>query len=145
MQPYGLTFDHLGLAVRQPQKATHFLRGLGYSVGETVYDPLQKVNLIWCESQTMPAVELIYANTDETSSPVDNILRDASAMIYHQCYRSADTQASIQAMKEDSVRVFCVSDKKPAILFQDRPVSFYMVDGFGLIEIIECGNDAQLN
>lgn len=137
MDRYGLTFDHLGLAVKSPDKAVRFLRGLGYEIGDEVHDPLQKVSLLWCRSSHMPAVELVYSENNEDSSPVDNILRSTSEMIYHQCYRSVDTNASIQAIKNDDIRVLCVSEMKPAILFGNKPVSFYMISGFGLIEIIE--------
>jgi methylmalonyl-CoA/ethylmalonyl-CoA epimerase len=137
MDRYGLLFDHLGLAVRKPEKALRFIEGLGYKAGDPVYDPLQKVNLIWCSAPAMPAIELIYPSESEEESPVDNILSDKNEMIYHLCYRSADTQKSIQAIKNDGVRVICACEGKPAILFGQKMVSFYMVHGFGLIEIIE--------
>jgi hypothetical protein len=40
-------------------------------------------------------------------------------------------------MKTAGHRTMVVSPPKPAVLFDYRPVSFYMVRGFGLIEIIE--------
>jgi len=137
MESYGLIFDHLGLAVKKPEKAVRFLRGLGYTIGEEVHDPLQKVNLLWCQSSRMPAIELIYSVNNGDNSPIDNILRDTNEMIYHQCYRSENTKASILAIKDNAVRALCVSEMKPAILFGNKLVSFYMIDGFGLIEIIE--------
>ncbi len=137
MGRYGLVFDHLGLAVKKPEKAIQFLIGLGYDIGTEVYDPLQKVYLIWCRSSKMPAVELVYSTNGQSTSPIDTILRDTNEMIYHQCYRSEDTSMSIQAIKNDAIRVLCVAEKKPAILFGNKLVSFYMISGFGLIEIIE--------
>jgi methylmalonyl-CoA/ethylmalonyl-CoA epimerase len=137
MDQYGLVFDHLGLAVKRPEKAIRFLEGLGYAIGEPIHDPLQHVNLIWCSSPAMPAIELVYLTDARTDSPIANILNDRNEMIYHQCYRSADTPGSIKSMKDHAIRVICVSKGKPAILFGDKIVSFYMVDGFGLIEIIE--------
>lgn len=138
MEHYGLIFDHLGLAVKSPEKTVRFLRGLGYNIDDEVHDPLQKVNLLWCSSSHMPAVELVYsANTGDNNSPIDNILRNSSEIIYHQCYRSVDTGASIQAIKNDGIRVLCVSRMKSAILFGNKMVSFHMIAGFGLIEIIE--------
>jgi methylmalonyl-CoA/ethylmalonyl-CoA epimerase len=45
---YALQFHHLGLAVRAPERALRFLRGLGYVTGPACYDPLQRVNLLLC-------------------------------------------------------------------------------------------------
>lgn len=39
-----LTFHHHGLAVQAPNDAFTFLTGLGYSLGEALFDPLQRVN-----------------------------------------------------------------------------------------------------
>ncbi len=70
---YGLHFHHFGLAVRDAESACVVLRGLGYSCGEQIVDPLQKVKLTWCNHAQMPAVELV-ALSDEPG-PLDNILR----------------------------------------------------------------------
>ena len=57
---FGLTFHHLGLAVRTPEKALLFLSGLGYTNGPKIYDEYQEVNLIFCDHHDMPDVEIIY-------------------------------------------------------------------------------------
>lgn len=132
---YGLTFHHLGLAVRRHDKAVHFLKGLGYLIGETVLDELQNVNLIMCKSVNMPDVEIIFATDSE--GPLASILSHNSELIYHLCFESANLEHSLNAIREDSNRIFCVSPPKPAVLFAGNDVSFYMVSGFGLIEILE--------
>ncbi len=137
MKQYNLTFHHLGLAVNNPTKATNFLKGLGYSLHESVYDPLQKIDLIWCESDNMPSIELIYTSNEDMNSPIQNILKNTNEMIYHICYQSDNIDASIQLIKDNSIRVIGISKPKPAILFCGKNVSFYKVDGFGLIEILE--------
>ncbi len=130
-----MAFHHLGLAVREPERASRFLRGLGYQVGDVVHDPLQQVQLIWCERPDMPAVELIFPS--DGPGPLDAILSERSEMIYHLCYESEGALASVEAIKQSGQRVVCVSPPKPAILFGGRPVSFYVIRGFGLIEILE--------
>lgn len=134
---FGLTFHHFGLAVRQPEKAVRFLDGLGYGCSDVVEDPLQNVNLIMCHSSTMPDVEVIFPR--DTPGPLDNYLSKASELIYHTCYTSPDVAQSVQSMKAAGFRIMCVSEPKPAPLFDGKSVSFYMVVGFGLIEIIQEG------
>lgn len=135
MNGFGLAFDHFGLATRNSDKAVAFLRGLGYDVGTPVYDPLQNVNLILCESKQMPAVEVIFPA--EQSGPLEILLKDRNEGIYHLCFRSVDLAASLAAIKNAGHRVLQVAAPKPAVLFDHRRVSFYLVKAVGLIEIIE--------
>ena len=57
MTDFGLTFHHLGLAVRKPDDAVAFARGLGYSVEDAVFDAEQNVNLILCIHSTAASAE----------------------------------------------------------------------------------------
>ena len=56
----GLTFHHLGLAVKRPEQAETFLSALGYTIGSFVYDPEQNVHLNLCERPGVPTVEIIF-------------------------------------------------------------------------------------
>jgi methylmalonyl-CoA/ethylmalonyl-CoA epimerase len=132
---FGLQFDHFGLATRNVTQSLAFVQGLGYSTGPVVHDPLQGVNLVLCKHTQMPAVEVIFAGAE--SGPLDAILAQQPQAIYHLCFRAASLQASLVAMKAAGQRVLTVSPPKPAVLFGGLAVSFYMVRGFGLIEIIE--------
>ena len=135
MQSFGLSFAHFGLATRDAERTLAFLRGLGYRTPPSVHDPLQRVNLSLCEHPAMPAVEVIWAA--EPDGPLDAILDRAPQSIYHLCYRTRDVAASLAALKDAGHRTLVVAPPKPAVLFGDRRVSFYMVHGFGLIEMIE--------
>ena len=132
---YGLRFHHFGLAVRNATAAVKVLEGMGYKIGEQIHDPLQKVMLIWCEHEEMPAIELV--SPADTPGPLDNILSDQSELIYHLCYGSSDIAASVSAISDSGIRVLPVAPPKPAILFGGQQVGFYQVKGFGLIEIVE--------
>lgn len=135
LEYYGLTFHHLGLAVRDVPASLKVLRGLGYACANEVHDPLQDVRLVWCEHAAMPAVELV--SPTEKPGPIDNILQHSSEMIYHTCYQSKSIEESVAAIKNDGIRVLPVAPPKPAILFGGRLVGFYQLKGFGLIEIVE--------
>ena len=135
MNQFVLSFHHLGLAVSKPEKAIIFLQGMGYSIGEKIYDELQNVNLIMCHGNGMPDVELIFPS--ETKGPLDKMLAERKEIIYHICYRTASVNNALKKIKEAGNRLICVSPPKPAILFNNHPVSFYQVTGFGLIELLE--------
>lgn len=132
---YGLTFHHLGLAAKHPEKALHLLKGLGYDAGEPVEDPSQKVGLILCTCAVMPTIEVIYQT--EAAGPLKGYLKQSAAIIYHICYETTDLQESLKALKEDNNTVMLVSPPKPAIFFAGRKVSFYHIHGLGLVEILE--------
>ncbi len=130
---YGLSFHHLGLAVTTPDKAIKFLKGMGYSVREPIYDKYQNVFLVLCEHRAMPEVELIYPS--ETAGPLDNILKEFQEVVYHLCYSCSDLDYSLEKIKAEN-RIITVSEPKPAVLFSHRRVGFYRIAGFGLIEIL---------
>ncbi|MCI5225369.1 MAG: VOC family protein [Candidatus Electrothrix sp. AX2] len=134
MNSFGLTFHHFGLAVRSPEKAFAYLEALGYSAGDSVLDPLQKVNLAMQYHDEMPDVEVIWPGDE--SSPIDSILKRNESLIYHLCYTSADAQASVASMKAAGFAVMPTTEPRAALLFGGVEVSFYYIDGFGLIELI---------
>ncbi|HTW53034.1 MAG TPA: VOC family protein [Stellaceae bacterium] len=135
--PFGLSFHHLGLAVRGPRDATQFLGGLGYVLAEPVFDPEQNVNLIMCtQAGSMPDVEIIYPAAGK--SPVDALVAGRPAgIVYHICYLTADLAVTLAALDAASVRAICKVPPTPATLFGGRRVSFYDIVGMGLVEIIE--------
>ena len=135
--PLGLNFHHLGLAVRRPADATLFLGGLGYEIGEPIFDPEQNANLIMCPHDgAMPDVEIIYPAKGK--SPVDTLVNlRPDGLVYHICYVTADLAASLKWMELNGVRAVCVVPPTPAVLFGGRRVSFYNIVGMGLCEIIE--------
>jgi methylmalonyl-CoA/ethylmalonyl-CoA epimerase len=136
MTGFGLTFHHLGLAVRKPEAALVFVNAMGYSSQAPVFDPLQNVNLIMCTHVSEPAIEIIYKANSE--GPIDALLaKHANGIVYHCCYVSKSAKASIDAMSDAGLRPVCVSQPKQAVLFAGLPVSFYQIAGIGLIEIIE--------
>jgi Glyoxalase/Bleomycin resistance protein/Dioxygenase superfamily len=132
---YGLQFHHLGLAVKQPDLAVKFLSGMGYQIGGTVRDELQNVNVIFCPASAMPAVEIIFPT--ETPGPLTPLLKSKASLIYHICYESQNRKKTLSALEADRHRVSELSPPQPAVLFGGRMVSFYVVAGFGVIELLE--------
>src|SRR5260370_29896783 len=132
----GLAFHHFGLAVRKPDDGVAFLSMLGYRMENPILDKIQNVHLMmgWHDSQ--PAVEVIYEGTD--AGPIDKLIqRHPQGIIYHVCYVTTNLQESLDQLETAGLRVLCISSPKPALLFQDRMVSFYNIVGMGLIEILQ--------
>jgi methylmalonyl-CoA/ethylmalonyl-CoA epimerase len=133
---FGFRFHHLGLAAQTPDPAKNFLLGLGYHVGETIFDPLQNVRLTLCEHRSMPTVEVV--SRAEGKGPLDYLLsRHSDGLIYHLCYSTDDLDRALHALIDAGLRPHCVSAPKPAILFFGKMVSFYQIIGMGLIEVID--------
>ena len=134
MNTFDLTFHHFGLAVHSPEEAFSFLTALGYENGESMFDPLQGVNLAMSYHADMPAVEVIWRGAKP--SPMDGMLKRQDSMIYHLCYTSNNPEMSLAKIQDAGFAVLPMTERRPAILFGGREVSFHMVAGFGLIEII---------
>jgi hypothetical protein len=130
----GLAFHHFGLAVSAPEAAFLYLAALGYTEGNSAFDPLQKVNLAMRHHALMPDVEVIWPGDDP--SPIDNLVKRTGSMIYHLCYTCPDPAAAIAALEAAGIETVVVSPPTPAILFGGREVSFHQISGFGLIEIL---------
>jgi hypothetical protein len=137
---WGLAFHHLGLAVKDRGPAAHFLTGLGYRIGPTILDPLQNVHLSMCAHDRMPDVEII--SPADGAGPLDKLLSShKDGLVYHVCYTTPDLDASLDALEsEERLSVRPISPPKEAVLFGGKRVSFYLVEGVGLIEIIDEGS-----
>lgn len=130
----GLTFHHHGLALRRDADALLFLEGLGYQPGELVYDPLQDVRLRLCGHAHLPAVEIVMPGN--APGPLDPILARGGTTLYHTCYEVDDRAAVLDRIEAGGSRTAEVLAPTPAILFGGRCVSFHMILGFGLIELL---------
>src|SRR6185437_11239481 len=93
---WGLAFHHLGLGTGDPKAAAHFLSGLGYRIGPTIFDPLQNVHLAMCAHDRMPSVEII--SPGEGPCTLDKLLSAHNeGLVYHMCYTCADLDHSLDA------------------------------------------------
>jgi len=133
MNKYGLTFHHLGLATFNSNKTIEFVSGLGYSIGETIYDQNQKIDLTLCTSQKMPDIEIVAKK--DNNGPLEAILKKDVEHIYHTCYETTNLEQSLDAIKTNN-RVILVTKPTIAQLFLPKYVSFYLINGFGLIELL---------
>jgi Glyoxalase/Bleomycin resistance protein/Dioxygenase superfamily len=129
-----LVFHHFGLAVTSPEEAFRYLALLGYTAGNSAFDPLQRVNLAMRHHISMPDVEVIWPG--DGPSPIDKLVKQTGSMIYHLCYTCPDANAALTALAESGVQIVPISQPMPAVLFGGQDVSFHHISGFGLIEIL---------
>jgi hypothetical protein len=135
-----LAFHHLGLAVAAPEEAFRYLASLGYTAGNSAFDPIQKVNLAMRHHALMPDVEVIWPG--DGPSPIDKLIKQTGSMIYHLCYACTNAELALDALAASGVEIIPVSPPAPAVLFGGQKVSFHHISGFGLIEILETGECA---
>lgn len=130
----GFKFHHYGIAVKEFKHAENFYTALGYNCTKQIHDELQNVYLKFLTCNGMPNIELV--KPVNNTSPISKYLSNYNELIYHTCYEIDLNILSIDSFFGTSKKV-CVSKPKPAILFNNRNVSFYYVSNVGLIEILE--------
>ena len=128
-----IRFHHFGLAVKDFANAIKFYTNLGFKCSQPIIDELQKVELILCTSNQFPAVELIKPLSNE--SPIFSFFKNNNEIIYHTCYEIDNSGNNLEILFNKN-REICISKPKPAILFNDRLVSFYYLPDVGIIEIL---------
>jgi catechol 2,3-dioxygenase-like lactoylglutathione lyase family enzyme len=134
--PAELRFHHFGLAAADPARACAFVTQLGYRCSTALFDPLQNVHLQWCEREGTPPIEIVSPAHD--GGPLTRILASQPSSFYHLCYEVDVVTADVLvALREGGARIVTVVEPLPAILFGGRRVSFHMVQGLGLIELLE--------
>ena len=129
-----ISFHHLGIAVTDFEKSVNFYKKIGYSCSGPVVDTLQQVELVMCESLLLPDIELI--KPLNAQSPVSAYLKRSRETIYHIGFSVKDIKKVIEII-ERSHKIFCISEQKEAVLFRKKFISFYYVEGVGLLEFIE--------
>lgn len=131
-----LTFNHYGLAVKQDKEALTMLEALGYATGERIHDKLQNVYVRLCTAPGQPTIEIVQPG-DEGKSPVDSIISKYNELIYHACYETPDLGKTLASIEAAGLRCMTLSERKPAVLFGGRHVSFYRILGWGILELLE--------
>jgi methylmalonyl-CoA/ethylmalonyl-CoA epimerase len=131
-----LRFHHLGLAVRQDKETLLMLEALGYKPGERILDKLQNCYVRLCTCPDKPAVEIVQPG-DEGKSPVDAMISKYNELVYHSCYETPDLSETLKSIETAGLRCMTLVERRPAILFGGRHVSFYRIPGFGIVELLE--------
>lgn len=133
-----LVFHHMGLLTDEPELAALRMQQAGYRLGPQVFDPLQLASLRMCEGPADSAsIELVTPHANNTS--LRRLLERRGDYMYHICFAvSTFTAGLAQLSLGTDDRIVVLSEPKPALLFDNSLVAFYVVPGLGLVELLEC-------
>ncbi len=131
-----LTFNHFGLAVKQDKEALTMLEAMGYTPGERILDPLQNVYVRLVTAPDKPTIEIVQPGEGD-KSPLDAMISKYNELIYHTCYETPDLAKTLASIEAAGLRCMTLAERKPAVLFGGRHVSFYKIFGWGILELLE--------
>lgn len=126
-------FHHIGLAVKDIDITAKLYINAGYNKSDTIYDPIQNVNICFLHKQGMPDLELL-APKDETS-PVQKTLEKNGVSPYHFCYKVDNFDIAIAKLREQ--RYILVKKPENAVAINNKKVCFLYNKDVGLIELLE--------
>lgn len=138
-----MKFHHVGIACYDIEKTSQFYVALGYSKTDTVYDPIQNVNICFLTETNLEneknigggnnCIELISPHDEK--SPVNKNLQKNGVSPYHLCYSVKDIDTAIQELRSQCF----IPVVKPveAVAFGGKKVAFMFSKDVGLIELVE--------
>lgn len=133
------TLDHIAIAVRDIGKAKKYYEAQGFYCGENVYDPIQDASLMICTRDGCDNIELV-APYDQYS-PVNRMLEDCDSNLYHLCYRVKNAETFLSELSLKNINYEIIKEAEEAVLFNNQKVTFINVSNFGLVELLEMGDD----
>jgi len=126
-------FHHIGVAVKDINKTAAIYEAGGYTVSNTILDPIQNVNICWLTKEGMPTVELLEPINE--TSPVCKTLEKNGVTPYHTCYTVDNIDEAIAELRK--MRYVVVSKPVEAVAIHNCKVCFLYNKNIGLIELVE--------
>ena len=91
-------FHHIGVAVKDLNATASVYEQGGYKRSQSVFDPVQNVNICWLTRDGAPIVELL-APVDE-KSPVNKTLEKVGVSPYHCCYVVDNLEEAVSELRK---------------------------------------------
>jgi methylmalonyl-CoA/ethylmalonyl-CoA epimerase len=129
----GFVFHHIGIAVYDIESTARYYIDAGYKKSESIYDPVQNVQICFLLKEGMPKIELL-APRDNTS-PVSTILEKNGVSPYHICYEVNNLESAISDLRQ--LKYLLVKRPEYACAIDNRRVCFMFNKSVGLIELLE--------
>lgn len=126
-------FHHIGVAVKDLDATAAIYEQGGYKRSDSIYDPIQNVNICWLTKEGMPTVELL-APVDE-KSPMNKTLEKVGVSPYHCCYVVDSLEEACAKLRKQ--KYVMVSKPAEAVAFCGSRVCFLFNKNVGLIELVE--------
>lgn len=126
-------FHHIGVAVNDIEATALTYEQGGYKRSDSIFDPIQNVNICWLTKKGMPTIELL-APVDETS-PVNKTLEKNGVTPYHTCYVVENIEEAVMQLRKQ--KYVMVSKPAEAVAFCGSRVCFLFNKNVGLIELVE--------
>ena len=130
-------FHHIGVATNSIENTARYYIEAGFNKSETIYDPVQNVNICFLAKNGMPTVELLEP-VDE-KSPVYMIVKNSGVTPYHCCYKVKDIETAVSELRKKKFTV--LSKPVDAIALENHRICFLFNKEVGLIEIVELENE----
>ena len=128
-----LTFDHIGIAVFDMDKACADYKMLGYKVGGVKNVDVCQARAAYATKEGSPTIELLQP-VGETS-PVAKMLKQRGAGPYHTCYGVADIGAATAALRQQGF--LPLGKPVPGPGLGNALTVFLYKKSVGLIQIVE--------
>ncbi len=125
-------FRHIGVATPSIEKTSKLYLDAGYSLSETINDPVQNVRIAFLTKMEMPSIELI--EPLDNNSPVINIISKSGVTPYHFCYEVNDIEDAIKRLEEIGYNT--IAPPVSAVALANKKICFLHHKDGGLIEIV---------
>ena len=129
-----MTFDHIGYAVDDIEKAKKTMTFLGWTFGDVIEDEDRGVYLCFGDMNGA-RVELVCPIKKDASSVIDAWLSKIGPTPYHICYKTKDLDEEIALLQKKRFKIMVPPAK--AIAFGEKRVVFMYALSVGMIEIVE--------
>lgn len=126
-------FHHIGYAVCSIEESARIYVSQGWSLADTVEDPIQNVRISFIERDDMPRIEFVEP-VDE-NSPIYSTLDKVGVAPYHICYEVTDIEDAIKRLRK--LRFMPLFKPVPAVALNNRLICYLFSNSAGLIEIVQ--------
>ena len=123
-----MNIHHLGIATNDMKKVKDFITKTHNIIDEKgpIWDPNLKANLMLFEVKEGLSLEIV-------SGPIVKSLLKKNIFLYHFCYEVNNIEIAIKDLRMQGANL--IQKPKPAILFNNRLVSFLMTP-LGIVELL---------
>jgi methylmalonyl-CoA/ethylmalonyl-CoA epimerase len=126
-------FHHIGIAVNNIENTGRYYVEAGYTLTDTIYEPVQNVSIAFLEKDGMPRIELI--EPADNGTEIRKILSRSGVSPYHLCYEVNDIEDAVNKLRKK--KFMPLARPVAAVTMDNRKICFLYNKEVGLIELVE--------